>query len=457
MIERLTAADLSMVWPEDFGWPEDIGALAVLDGARLLDGDGRVAMDAVREQVRRRLHLLPRFRQLLFMPPRGYGWPLWVDAASVDLARHVEVVPLDPPGDEARLLAACESLVARRLDRSRPLWRMSILTGLPDGRVGLFVKLHHAIADGVAGVAAFGALFDFAPDAIPPTAPPWTPSPIPTPRELFEDNVRRRLRGLDRAGMRLAHPARVVQGARRVWPAVRESFAEGRAPRTSLNRPIGSRRRLAIVRSDLGLMKEIAHAHRGTVNDVLLAAVAGGLRDLLKSRGEPVESLVLRAFVPVSLHTEHPGAARGNVDGAMVVPLQIGESDPVRRLESIAAETAERKRRSRPAAGTLFPNGVVQRAFLRHAARQRIINVYVTNVAGPPVPLYLAGAPLLEVFPIVPIMGNMTLGVGALSYAGQFNVTAVADRDACQDLQVFVEGLRRSLGELERSLLLRSA
>jgi hypothetical protein len=184
------------------------------------------------------------------------------------------------------------------------------------------------------------------------------------------------------------------------------------------------------------------------VNDVLLTAVAGGLRALLASRGEPVDELVLRAFVPVSLHREQPGQARGNLDGGMIVPLPIGDPDHARRLSLIAADTAARKKKSRPPGSTLFRNAAIQRAFLRHAARQRLMNIYIANVPGPPVPLYLAGAPLVEVFPIVPLMGNVPLGIGALSYAGQFNITVVADREACPDAAVFTEGLQAALDAL---------
>ncbi len=456
-MERLTAADLSMVWPEDFGWPQDIGALAVLDGSGLLDANGRLPIEDLRDRIDSRLHLLPRFRQLLHIPPTGLGWPLWVDAPCFDVADHVGVLPLGPSADEGQLLAACAELFERRLDRSRPLWRLWFLPGLPDGRIGVFMKLHHAIADGIAGVAAFGAFLDLDAEAPTSAAPPWTPAPIPSARELLDDNLRRRLQGLDRAVAKLAHPLDVARQVRLDWPAVREAFAEQRAPRTSLNRPIGRRRRLAIIRSDLELVKQIAHTHGGKVNDVLLAAVAGGLRELLRSRGEDVDAVVLRVFVPVSLHTEQPGQARGNLDGAMVVPLPVGEPDPVRRLRMIAAETAERKKKARPPGSTLFWCPAVQRAFLRRMTGQRFTNGYVADVPGPPVPLYLAGAPLLEVFPLVPIMGNMTLGVGALSYAGQFNITAVADQQACPDVAVFADGTRASLDTLARSVLAPTA
>jgi WS/DGAT/MGAT family acyltransferase len=452
-MERLSAQDLMMLWPEEFGWSQDIGALAILDGRRLLDTDGRFRIEVARDEIGRRLHLVSRFRQLLYRPRFGLGWPLWIDAPTIDLADHVGVFPLKAPADESQLLLACEELRHRRLDPSRPLWEMWFLPGLPDGRVGLFMKLHHAIADGVAGIAALGAFVDLVPDP-PGTSepPPWTPAPMPSTRELAADNLGRHLQELRRAFTRLDHPVDTARKARRGWPAAREAFTEARAPRTSLNQRVGWHRSFALVRSDLDLVKRIAHAHDAKVNDVLMAVLAGGLRELLLGRGERVDGLVLRAFVPVSLHGEQPGQARGNLDGAMIVPLPVGEPDDVRRLRLIAAETTLRKRKSRPQGGTLFRNVPIQRVALRLAPHQHVMNTYAANVPGPPVPLYFAGAPLLEVFPVVPIMGNVSVGVGALSYAGQFNITAVADRELCPDLEVFAEGMRRSLAALAASV-----
>jgi diacylglycerol O-acyltransferase / wax synthase len=456
-MDRLNAQDLMMLWPEELGWSQDIGALAILDGRRLLDADGRFRIEAAREQIGARLHLVPRFRQVLYRPGFGLGWPLWIDAARIDLAEHVRVFPLAAPADEARLLLACEELRHCGLDRSRPLWELWFLPGLPDGRVGLFMKLHHAIADGVAGVAAFGAFVDLVPDLPGTSALPWTPAASPSTRELFQDNLHRRLQEFRRALRKLAHPVDTVRQARRGWPAVREAFAEGRARATSLNRQIGSHRRFALLRSDLGLVKRIAHAHHAKVNDVLMTVLAGGLRALLVGRGEPVDGLVLRVAVPVSLHREQPGQARGNLDGMMVVPLPVGESDDRRRLQLIAAETALRKQRPRPQGGALFRSIPIQRVALRLVARQHLMNTYAANVPGPPVRLYFAGAPLLEVFPVVPIIGNISIGVGALSYAGQFNLTAVADRERCPDLAVFIDGARRCLDSLAASVLLPTA
>jgi diacylglycerol O-acyltransferase / wax synthase len=456
-VDRLTAQDLMLLWPEELGWSQDIGALAILDGSSLLDADGRFRIEAAREEIGRRLHRVPRFRQLLYRPRFGLGWPLWVDAASIDLAEHVRELPLPAPADEAQLLAACEELRHRRLRRSRPLWELWFLPGLPDGRVGLFMRLHHTIADGVAGIAALGAFLDPASDPPLVDAPPWTPATGPTTGDLLVDNVRRRLRELGRAAATLDHPVETVRLVRRGWPAVREAFLEARAPWTSLSRRVGWHRRLALVRSDLELVKQVAHAHAATVNDVLMAALAGGLRALLLGRGEPIDGLVLRAAVPVSLHREQPGQAHGNRDGMIVVPVPIGEPDDASRLRRIAAETTKRKRKHRPQGGTLFRTVAAQRAFLRLAPYQRLVNTYAANVPGPPMPLYFAGARLLEVFPVVPIWGNVSIGVGALSYAGQFNITAVADREGCPDVESFAEGVRRTLDTLAASVLVGSS
>ncbi len=185
-----------------------------------------------------------------------------------------------------------------------------------------------------------------------------------------------------------------------------------------------------------------------------LAAVAGGLRQLLAGRGEDLEGLVLRVMVPISLHHERPGQASGNQDAMMMVPLPLGEPDPVRRLALIAAETAARKRTAHPQVTSgLFGFVAVQRATYRFQVHQRFVNLSVTNVPGPPVPLYVAGARLLELFPMVPIMGNITLDVGVLSYAGQLNLTAMADQATCPDLEVFAQGVRGALDDLAKSTL----
>jgi diacylglycerol O-acyltransferase / wax synthase len=444
-MERLTAEDQLMLWPDEI-WPQDIGALAVLDGSSLLDTDGRFRIEAVREAVAGRLHLVPRFRQLLYVPPRRLGGPLWVDAANFDLDNHIAELRLPPPGDEVQLLRAVEELRRRRLDRSRPLWQMWFLTRLPDRRVGLFVRMHHTIADGMAGVATITKFLDATANAVPGSKRAWTPAPVPTDGELLQDTRRQRRQQLGRALSALMHPVTTARYFLAAWPAMREIVAERPLPATSLDRLVGPDRTLALIRSNLEPIKEMAHASNATVNDVLLTVTAGGLRRLLNSRGEPVEQ-VLRIYVPVSLHREPRAQARGNLIGQMVVPLRIGISDPVLRLRLIAKETAERKARSRPSLGVVPHRGLAGRAFLKLVDRQRV-NVTSADIPGPEVPLYFAGARLLEVFPMVQLIGKVSLAVGAMSYAGQFNMMVVADRDAYPDLDVFVAGVQDELRAL---------
>jgi WS/DGAT/MGAT family acyltransferase len=453
VMDRLSGQDLSMLWPDDFGWPQDIGVIAVLDGTELFDADGRLRLGKIRDTITRRLHLVPRLRQVVYRPRWGFGRPLWADVPSFDVAHHVRTLPLPAPADEQQLLRACEELHRRRLDRSRPLWELWLLPGLCDGRVGMFMKMHHVIADGVAGMALFGTLLDPAPAANALAAPAWKPAPVPPGRELLFDNVRRHAAAMSGSASRLAHPVRTVRQVRHAWSALREVFGEEPGPRTSLNRPIGPGRRIALSRGRLQPAKDVAHTAGAKVNDVVLAAIAGGLRDLLQSRGECLDRLVLRAAVPVSLHGGSPGQARGNLDGGMLVPVPVGEPDTVQRVGLIAADTVQRKTKViRPAETGVMTSATAWKIMLRLMARQRFANFYVANVPGPSVPLYLAGARILELFPVVPLNGNITLGIGVLSYAGQLNFTAIGDWDSCPDLPVFVSGLQRTLAELTREV-----
>jgi diacylglycerol O-acyltransferase len=214
---------------------------------------------------------------------------------------------------------------------------------------------------------------------------------------------------------------------------------------------VGTERRLAIVRCRLDLAKQIAHTHHVKINDVVLAAVAGGLRALLANRGENVP-LMQRAMVTITHHDQGPGQTLGNKPSWMIVPLPLGEADPMRQLELIATETSACKNKARPEVGSgIFRFVAGQRIWYRQFPRQRSVNLVVSNVPGPPLSLYLAGARLREMFPMMPPMGNLTLVVAALSYAGQLNLTVVGDRECCPDIEVFADGVRRALDDLARS------
>jgi diacylglycerol O-acyltransferase / wax synthase len=429
---------------EDRGLPMHIAALIILEGAPLLDQAGHLRMDVVRRNVERRLHLAPRLRQVLIAPRPGLGPPVWADAAGFDISEHIRARAVPPPGDEATLLGLCAELNERPLDRTRPLWEMWLLTGLPDGNVGMLIRLHHVVADGVATIAMIGALFDASPDEQPPAAPPWVPGPPPGLGQLLAGNVRQRARAVAGALQALLYPAGLVSRLVTVVRQIRQVTRDGRAPRVSLNRPVGGHRRLLLVRADLRRAHAVAHAHGGKINDVVLAAVAGGARRLLEARGELRPGLVLKASVAVSVRDGAGERPTGNRVGVMIAPLPVTEADPVRRLEAIARATAERKRQPpyQPAGRFL------QRWMVRTMSGQRIVNLLVSNLAGPAAPLYFAGARALEVFQIGVVQGNITISVGVLSYAGRLNFDIVGDAGAAPDLPVFSDGLAGTLHEL---------
>jgi WS/DGAT/MGAT family acyltransferase len=448
-VERLSAEDRLILWPDE-AWPQDIGALGVLEGSSLLDSDGSFRLEAAKQAIDARLHLLRRFRQVLYVPRRGLGGPLWVDAPAFDLSEHIRVKRLQAPADEAELQQAVARLRRRPLDKSRPLWEMWFLTGLPDDRIGWFVRLHHVIADGIAGVAELGVVLETSPSSAAAPAQPWAPAPWPSARALLSDNLQRHIAKLGRGLRAITRPAAILQRARAGVPALRELLTEEPGPLTSLTRVVGQDRTLALVRSSLELVNEVAHTHDSTVNDVLLAVIAGGLRGLLRSRGEPIDGVTLPIYVPVSLRRSQSGQEGGNLISQMVAHLPLGIADPGWRLRQIAHETAKRKTISRPSLGAMFHSRLLRGPILKLIVRQRV-NVVSADLPGPTTSLYFAGAKLIEVFPLLNLLGSESLGVGALSYAGQFNVMAVGDADTYPDIDVFVASMRNDLRALIES------
>jgi diacylglycerol O-acyltransferase / wax synthase len=371
-----------------------------------------------------------------------------VDARSFDLDQHVRELPLEPPAGEAELVAAIESLRRQRLVASRPMWEMWFLTGLPDRRVGLFVKLHHTIADGIAAMTTLTTFLDPSPmaEVVPPRA--WAPAPVPSTGELIEDGLGRSVRAMAARISMLARPGDTVRRMRAAWPAVREIVAEEPANETSLDRMVGPDRNLAFIHSDFRAVRRIGRTFDATVNDVLLAMTASGLRALIHSRSEPVDDTTVRIYVPVSLRHRLRGVQEGNRIAQMAVPLRLGEDDPVRRLTAIAAETASRKARMRTSLGALLFGGPFVRRLMLWAVLRQRVNATSASIPGPRSPLYLAGSRALDVFPVLPLVANEPLGVGAMSYAGRWNIGVTADREAFPDVDVLVAGMREELRAL---------
>ena len=448
--QRLSVQDAGFLYLEHPGLPQHVAILAVAEGEPLHDPNGRLRVDAIRQQLAGRLQLVPRLRQRVLWPRVGQGLPLWVDDPGFDLAKHVHVVQVPAPGGERELLGLCDELCLRLLDRTRPLWELWLVAGLANGRVGLVLKLHHSLADGLAAVQLAGVLLDGTADAPSPAPPPWQPRPAPSGSALLADNLRGRNAALATALTRLGHPGQLAAQARVLAGAAQMAAGRRRHQRRSvLRRPVGGRRRLALVRAELAEVKAVAHTQGATVNDLLLAAVTGGLRALLLARGAPVDGLTLYASVPVALRAQAETAALGNQVGLMVVALPVGEPSPAQRLQQITRATTERKRRPERLA-SLRPVGslTILRALNRYSRHQRIVDLFVTNVPGPQRPLYVLGARLLEAFPVVQVAGNVPLSVAVLSYAGQLNIGIQSDPDGLPDLDLFTDSLRQSLEEL---------
>lgn len=440
-IVRLSSFDRMYLRDEREAWPCHFGGLAVVEGGPLLDASGRLRLDEIRDRLDRRLALVPDLRQRLHVPRRLRGGPLWVDDDRFAIEHHVHEAAIDAPGGEAQLLEAAGRVYAGLLDRTRPLWELWFLTGLSDGRIGVLFKLHHAVADGNAAVAVMGSLFDLDPESVDALPAPWTAAPVPRDSALVADHLAARVRGLGRLAAALAHPRQILGAARVFLMVTRRMVGQKGAPRTSLNGVVQVGRRIRFLRLDLESMKDAGHAHDGTVNDVVLDLWAGGLRRLLVSRGEPVAGVELVTAQAVSNRSATDGSI-DNQAGTIVMRLPTWEADAARRLDLIVRTTriAKTGQRSAAIAGVIAGLSAtpIARYFNLH---QRAVNVIVTNVVGPPVPMFIFGARILGIAPIIQLVGNIGLTLCAFSYAGEVFLVVTADAAGFPDVDVLIEGM----------------
>lgn len=439
-LHRVSVLDLSNLRIEDRGAPMHVAALLILDRLPRVDSGRLRGLAAVSASVECRLHRAPRLRQTLYKPLPGLGPPVWIDYPAFDIRQHLHMRPVRPPGDEGALLATCAELNQSPLKRSQPLWEIWLLTGLAASRAAVLIRLHHVLADGVAALTMLSDLV--AGDDEPETRSAWVASPVPTVRRLAADRLGAGLRAMSG----ICQPVAVGARLRRLCGQAAALAREGRAPRVSFNVPVTGQRRLALVRADLELARAGAHAHGGTVNDVVLAAVAGGARRLLGFRGEVTPATKLKASVAVSLRGHAHEPAGGNRIGVMIVPLPVGETNSSARLTRIAAATAQRKR------GPAYQpsSRLLQRWMVRAMSRQHLVNLLVSNLHGPVEPFSFAGARVLEMFQLGVVQGNVPISVGALSYAGQLSLAIVAD-GAIDDLDAFTAGVDQTLHDLQAS------
>lgn len=446
--ERLTALDTSFLRVESSRTPLHIGALLVLDGAPWRDDAGRIRLDDLRAHVGRHLHLVPRLRQLVREVPFDVARPVWCDDEDFDLDHHIRLAHLPSPGDEPALLRLTEQLMMTCLDRSRPLWEWWVIDGLADGRVALVEKVHHAAIDGVSGVQMMAALSDLGDLASPPDGP-WEPAACRSAADLLADAAldlaREPWRLMSEAPRLCRHQLRRVGGLLR-WPT-----GESRVLRSA---PIGPRRRLAPVVLSLAEVKAIGHAHGTKVNDVVLGIVAGGLRELLVSRGIELDGEELHALVPESVRADHEHLALGNRVGGMFAPLRVDEPDALRRLELIRDVMCEKRAAHEGEASSELLDAadrlpeVAIRLLLHLIDAQPFASTVVTNIPGPREPLSVMGATIESMVPVVPLAARVTLGIAVLSYLDDLTIALWADADAHPDLDVMVEGMQSTYDAL---------
>jgi diacylglycerol O-acyltransferase / wax synthase len=456
----LTALDAVFLLLEDQGTPMHLASIGIFEAGSLLNERGDLRLADLRQLVSYRLQFVPRLRQKAHAGLWHQAPPTWEDDKSFDIRHHVRECRLPVPGNEAQLLQLCGDLLARPLDRSRPLWELVFVTGLTDDRVAIVEKLHHSMADGISTAELATVLLDLSPESADLHADfHWVPDQVPTEEErIFHDLYR--LAGVACRvpawlGWSIAHPVRRARSAQQLASALAAMLPTGLITRpSSINRQIGDQRAVHLIRADLESVRAVAHGQDATINDVVLTAVAGGLRALLSARGELDCASTLQAVVPVGLEVG-VGRAMGNGVSALFVRLPVSEDDPRRALATITSTTKRQKNEHREDVPLVAlrlldptPQGVLAGA-TRLLRYQPIFNLIVTNVPGPTAPLYLLGARLLEAFPIVPLLGNQGLGVAALSYDGQLTLGVFSNPEVVPDATVFCEGVSNVLEELE--------
>jgi WS/DGAT/MGAT family acyltransferase len=452
--DRLSAVDASFLAQEKQASHMHVGALATFDGPPPARAELCAHLEA-------RLGLVPRYRQKLAFPRLDAGRPFWVDDPTFNLDYHVRHTALPKPGSADQLRELVGRIFSQRLDRSKPLWELWIVHGLEDGRFALISKTHHALVDGVSGVDIATVLFDLSPvPSEPEPGDSWTPEPEPSDAELVAEGVI----GLVKTPFSLAgHAVGALQRPGETLEKVREA-AEGvgevvwaglnPAPEVPLNVPIGPHRRVRWVESRLADFKEIKNALGGTVNDAVLAVVAGALRTWLRDRGVRTEGVELRALVPVSIRGEDERGSLGNRIAAMRGPLPVYVDEPVERLRVVQRGMGQLKE-SKQALGAEVIAGLQDFApptLLAQASRlnfsTRLFNLIVTNVPGPQFPLYLLGREMEQIVPIAFLPENHALAIAIMSYNGKVDFGLLADYDAMPDIDALAGALEDSLAEL---------
>ncbi|GLW62911.1 diacylglycerol O-acyltransferase [Actinomadura rubrobrunea] len=460
-VHRMSGLDASFYLLEEENTPLHLAALLVFEGpapshSELLD------------EIAVRLPRVPRYRQRVLSVPLHLGRPVWVDDPRFRIGAHVRRAASPVPGNDEQLFELAARLLARRLDPGRPLWEIWLIDGLEGGRWALLAKVHHCMADGLAGIDLALAMLDVGAGYRRPSAEEvraaarWRPAPEPSALDLVRaaavDGVVRPLRRLGGAAVRgigaLGDRRRLGEfalGLSRVAGRLTAPAPDG------LNGPIGPNRRWSTLRFPLADVQKIRAAHGGTVNDVVLAAVAAGYRNLLLGRRPLRDDTVVRTIVPVSVRGDGERGELTNRISAVLVNLPVGVADPLERLARVRAQTDDAKRSGQAGIGRIvtgLADAPAVPALLALASRvparlrQNVVHTVTTNVPGPDFPLYVMGRRLTELYPYVPIAAGIRVATAILSYRGGLHIGVTGDADAVPDLDLLAKGVRNGVDEL---------
>jgi WS/DGAT/MGAT family acyltransferase len=450
--DRLTALDAMFLRLEEPCVHRHVGAVALFDAAPLTRPSGEFEIGRIRSVAEAALRNSPRFRQKLAWVPL-FEHPVWVDDENFSVGYHIRHASLPRPGNTRQLKRLAGEILSQKLDRKKPLWEMWVVEGIEGDRFAIIAKAHHCMVDGISGLDLLAGMMSPDPDATVEEAPLWLPRPGPSWGRLLREELLHRasspfsaLRSARQAVMR---PRELLLDVKEVLLGFGEVLTTGLRPAAStpFNLDIGPHRRFDWIRLDLASVKDVKTELGGTVNDVVLTSIAGAIGRFLEQRRVRVDGRIFRAQVPVSIRSRAESGRAGNRIVMLLADLPIEEPD-VRKRMSRVVETTARLKKSRQPTGVEFFENLSDRTFsslflvfARMATWQRSFNVIVTNVPGPQFPVYLLGARMQEIYPLVPLATNQALGVALFSYDGGLFWGFNADWDALPDLHDLVTGV----------------
>jgi len=451
--ERLTSLDASFLYLETPSMHMHVAGVSVLAPRE----DGPLRYEDVERVVEARLHLAPKLRQRVLPVPGNLARPLWVDDDRFDLDFHLRRAAIPAPGGRLQLERAVGRVLSRPLDRSKPLWELYVYEGLADDRTAVLLKLHHALADGIGGMLIGSALFDLDPEAPLGSAPtPWTPEEAPSRDELIRDAISEMAaHPIEALGQAARAPRRAFGELARTATGMLSIAGMGAPPRGPFDVPVGPARRFATAEVSFERLRAIKRVLGGTVNDVVLTAVAIGLHTLLAARGGSTKGRTLRVMVPVSVRSRAEGGDVGNRVAPAFVEIPVGRMTPRSRLAKVRSATEELKSSTMAVSADAiiglgaYAPPALHAAAARLVSRGRWFNLVVSNIPAPQVPLYLAGARLIASYPAMPLGETCGLSIACTSLGGTMAFGLTADWDTLHDIDLLARGIERGVEDLE--------